>query len=501
MKKRISRIGAVIFSAAVALMFPMTAQAGNGDYSYTYNYDYWGDVQDTPDLYSVCRVYTSADLGLEVSMKNPSGLYIYGDYVYICDSGNNRIIEAKRTSKESIEVVRIIDSFTGDVETTTFNNPTDIAISEEGNFFIADNGNARVLKLNKDLNYLMQFDKPVDNTLDPDASFQPKKIVIDPAERVYCIATGINKGLIKYENDGTFSGFVGATPVSYDWTDYIWKKLATQEQRALLESFVPTEYDNIYIDYEGFIYAVTSAISEDDLRADKGNPVRKLNLMGNDILVRNGNYTIIGDLYFGSGGGYSGPSLFSDITVMDNDIYVCLDRNRGRLFGYDDQGNLVFAFGGNGNMDGYFRNPIAIEHMDHDLLVLDSLDCAITMFSTTEFGELVYDAVEQFDAGDYESSGKSWERVKELDGNYDLAYIGIGRSLLRQEHYKEAMEYFELKYDAENYSKAYKQYRKEWVQEHIVVIVITILLVFLVPMGIGKFRSLKKEIDTADIFE
>ncbi len=501
MKKRISRIGAVIFSAAVALMFPMTAQAGNGDYSYTYNYDYWGDVQDTPDLYSVCRVYTSADLGLEVSMKNPSGLYIYGDYVYICDSGNNRIIEAKRTSKESIEVVRIIDSFTGDVETTTFNNPTDIAISEEGNFFIADNGNARVLKLDKDLNYLMQFDKPVDNTLDPDASFQPKKIVIDPAERVYCIATGINKGLIKYENDGTFSGFVGATPVSYDWTDYIWKKLATQEQRALLESFVPTEYDNIYIDYEGFIYAVTSAISEDDLRADKGNPVRKLNLMGNDILVRNGNYTIIGDLYFGSGGGYSGPSLFSDITVMDNDIYVCLDRNRGRLFGYDDQGNLVFAFGGNGNMDGYFRNPIAIEHMDHDLLVLDSLDCAITMFSTTEFGELVYDAVEQFDAGDYESSGKSWERVKELDGNYDLAYIGIGRSLLRQEHYKEAMEYFELKYDAENYSKAYKQYRKEWVQEHIVVIVITILLVFLVPMGIGKFRSLKKEIDTADIFE
>ena len=152
-------------------------------------------------------------------------------------------------------------------------------------------------------------------------------------------------------------------------------------------------------------------------------------------------------------------------------------------------------------MDGYFRRPVAIEHMNHDLFVLDELDCAITLFITTEFGELVYDAIEQFDAGDYESSGASWERVKALDGNYDLAYIGIGRSLLRQEKYGEAMEYFDLKYDAENYSKAYKQYRKEWVQDNIVIIVVVLLLVFLVPMGIGKIRSLKKEIDTADIFK
>ncbi len=501
MKKRIIKTGALMLSAVIAFATPMTVQATDTDYSYTYNYDYWGDVQDTPDLYTVCRVFTSSDLGLEVGLKNPSGLYTYGDLVYICDSGNNRIIETKRTATETLEVVRIIDSFKGDAEVTSFSNPTDIAISEDGDFFIADQGNERVLKLDKDLNYIMQFEKPVDNTLDADLTFQPNKIVIDPAERVYCIAGGINKGLIKYENDGTFSGFVGATPVSYNWTDYIWKKLATQEQRALMESFVPTEYDNIYMDHEGFIYAVTSAISEDDLREDAGNPVRKLNLMGNDILVRNGNYTIIGDLYFGEGGGYEGPSLFTDVTVMDNDIYVCLDRNRGRLFGYDDQGNLVFGFGGNGNMDGYFRRPVAIEHMNHDLLVLDSLDCAITLFITTEFGDLVYDAIEQFDAGDYEKSGESWERVKQLNGNYDLAYIGIGRSLLRQERYKEAMEYFELKYDSENYSKAFKQYRKEWVEENIAIIVFVVLLLFLVPMGISKIKSLKKEIDTADIFK
>ena len=69
---------------------------------------------------------------------------------------------------------------------------------------------------------------------------------------MYAIATGINKGLIKYEPDATFSGFVGATPVSYNFLDFLWKKFATQAQRARLESFVPTEYDNIYMDNEGF---------------------------------------------------------------------------------------------------------------------------------------------------------------------------------------------------------------------------------------------------------
>lgn len=500
MKKRLVKSCVALISATVLSILPVLAFAGTEEYSYTYNYDYWGDIQDTPDLYSVSRVFTSSDLKLDVNMKNPGGLYAHGDSLYIIDSGNNRIIETHFVNAQELEVVRIIDSFSG-ATPDTFSNPTDMAIAENGDIFIADNGNARIIKLDKDLNFLLQFDQPVDNTLDPNATFQPKKLVIDSAERVYAIATGINKGLIKYEPDATFSGFVGATPVSYNFLDFLWKKFATQAQRARLVSFVPTEYDNIYMDNEGFIYAVTSAIKEEDLREDKGDPVRKINLMGNDILIRNGDYSIIGDIYFGEGGGYSGNSLFSDITVLDNDVYVCLDRNRGRAFGYDDQGKLVFAFGGNGNMDGYFRRPVGIEHLGNELFILDELDCAVTMFVPTEFGQRVYEAMEYFDEGRYDESGEAWEDVMKLDGNYDLAYIGIGRSLLRQKRYGEAMEYFELKYDAENYSKAYKQYRKEWVEDNIVIIVIVILAVFLIPMGIGKVRSIKREIDTADIFK
>ncbi|MCM1026838.1 MAG: hypothetical protein NC432_10410 [Roseburia sp.] len=498
MKKITRRIGIVLAAAVMMLSFPLTADAS--DEKYTYNYDWWGDVQDSPDAYTVVGVYTAVDLGLEQGFSNPSGLFAQDDTLYLCDTGNNRILEIKRTALETYEVVRIIDSFKGGSGVNTLSGPTDIAVSLEGDIYIADKGNARVLKLDNDLNYIMEFNKPDDSALNDTLDFLPGKIVIDTAGRVYCTATGVNQGLIKYEADGQFSGFVGATKVTYDWTDYIWKRLATEEQRAQMASFVPTEYDNIYIDHEGFIYATNAHVTAEDLDSESADAIRKLNLMGNDVLVRNGAWPVYGDLYMGEGGGFDGPSLITDITVMDNDVYVGLDRNRGRLFGYDDQGRMLFAFGSNGNMDGYFRRPTAIEHIGHDLYVLDSQDCSLTVFTPTEFGSLVYQAIEEFDDGKYTESGETWQKVMDINGNYDLAYIGLGRSLLRQERYHEAMEYFELKLDEDNYSRAYKQYRKEWVEEHIVVIVVVILALFLIPLSIGKVKKIKHEIEIADIF-
>jgi len=498
MKKIIKSIGALALGAIVLATSSLSVLAA--EKSYTYNYDYWGDVQDSPDVYTVANVYTAEAFDLDINFRSPQGMFVKDNMIYICDTGNNRIVQIERTGTEQFKVVRTFDSIQGENGVENLSNPTDIAVSEEGDLFISDNGNARIVKVDSDLNFLLQFNLPVDSTVNADSTFQPSKIVIDTAGRVYCIATSINQGLCKYEADGTFSGFVGATPVTFNWVDYIWKKFATQEQRVRMTSFVPTAYDNIYIDHEGFIYACAGGMEEDDLDTGAASAIRKLNLMGSDILVQNGEFPAYGDLYWGEGGGYEGPSYFTDVTVFDNDIYVCLDKNRGRLFGYDDQGKTVFCFGGNGNMDGYFRQPAAIEHMGHDLLVLDSLDCSITLFTPTEFGSLIYSAIDEFDKGDYEASGESWKKVMELDGNYDLAYIGIGRSLLRQKNYKEAMDYFELKYDDENYSRAYKQYRKEWVEDHIVVIVIVILAAFLIPLSIGKIKSIKHEIDTADIF-
>ncbi len=499
MKNKFARLfTAIAGAAAIFLAVPLFANAEESHYSYTY--DYWGDVQESPDVYSVAKVFTFKDLGLEKNLKGADSLYVKGDEVYICDSGNNRILVLKRTGTDGFELVREIDEIKG-TEITNLSNPSDVAVSDDGYIFICDKGNARIVKTDMDLNYIMQFDAPVDQTLPDDYYFQPDKITIDTAGRVYCSVIGINKGLVKYEADGVFSGFIGATKVSYNITDYIWKKIASQEQRAQMDSFVPTEYDNLYMDKEGFIYACTGKVKQEDLDDEKVDAVRKLNMLGNDILVRNGDYPVYGDLYWGGKGGINGPSYFRDVTVLDNDVYICLDQNRGRCFGYDDQGRMVFAFGGNGNMDGYFRKPVAIDHMGNDLLVLDTLDCAITLFIPTEFGSLVFQAMDQFDHGLYDEAQATWEEVKMLNGNYTLAYIGIGRSLLRKGYYREAMDYFELKYDDENYSKAFAQFRKGWIKQNIAWIVVLLILIFAIPLIIGKIKSIRYEIEIADIFK
>ena len=78
--------------------------------------------------------------------------------------------------------------------------------------------------------------------------------------------------------------------------------------------------------------------------------------------------------------------------------------------------------------------------------------------------------------------------MQTCDGD-PAAALFYGDVLMRQEKYKEAMDYFELKYDDENYSKAYKQYRKEWVEEHIGWIVFVILALFMIKLVPYKYSN------------
>lgn len=468
---------------------------------YTYNYDFWEDIQYCPDAYDVVGVFTAVDIGLTDGFKNPSGMFVRDNKVYICDTGNNRIIELEKVSEEKFELIRVIDQFYGPSNVRTLSGPTDIYVSEDGYLYICDKGNNRVLKLDDSLTFVLEFTKPTDETFDQSLPFLPNKLVVDDAGRVYCIADNVNKGLIKYEADGSFIGFHGASQVTFSVADYIWKKLATKAQRAAMENFVPTEYDNIYMDSEGFIFACTTNVTSNGVRSGEDDPVRRLNLQGNNILIENGFNYVIGDWYWDKAGGFDGPSLITDVTALDNGIYYILDKVRGRIFGYDEQGNLLFAFGGNGNQDGFFRQPVAIDHMGNDLLVMDSLDNAFTLFTPNAFGNLIYQAYAEYNAGDYDASGETWEKVMELDGNYDQAYIGMGRALMRQKEYKEAMKLFKLKWDRTNYSKAFKQYRKEWVEKNIGWIVLVFFVVVILPLLIGKIKKIKFQIDTADIFK
>lgn len=426
-------------------------------------------------------------------MRKPKGMFIQGNDIYVCDTGNNRILQITKKGN-GYTLTRIIDQLQG-CTPATMNTPTDVFADTNGNLYIADSNNYRVVMVDKNLNFVKEFTKPDDATFDKNISFTPYKLVVDVSGRVYVLATNVNKGLVKYESDTVFTGFVGANKVTYNIGEYIWKTFFTTEaQRSQQEAFVPTEYENIYMDEYGFIYATNIVFSEYDLKYDNAKPIRRLNGIGNDILIKNDRYPPIGDLFWVEGTITTGPSKLVDVTVLGNDVYVALDKTRGRLFGYDAQGVMLWAFGNSGNSNGSFVNPSALDHMGNDLYVLDETECSITVFTNTEYGSLIFQANEAYLKGDYDGSADIWREVLKLNANYNLAFIGIGRSLLRQEHFKEAMDYFKMAHDRENYGRAFRLYRKIWVEENILWIVIVVLAFIAVWLVLRTIKKMKMEV-------
>ena len=110
--KIITKIFASVAAATLVLLTPVCAFSSERTYSY--NYDYWGDVQDAPSSYNVCRVFTSSDLKLDVPLSSPQGVTVVNDKIYICDTGNNRIVKITDSTKKAATIAGSTKGTEGD---------------------------------------------------------------------------------------------------------------------------------------------------------------------------------------------------------------------------------------------------------------------------------------------------------------------------------------------------------------------------------------------------
>jgi len=476
---------------AVIAVCPAGVASATEVNTYTYNYDYWGIEYESPDAYQPVSYTDGKTLGT-TAFRQPQGMYVAGNSIYVVDTGNSRIVEVA-VEGDTLTFVREITEVKGDLDVLTLSAPRDVYVDDNGDMYIADTGNYRILHVNKDLELVKEVVKPNSTLLDESNPFEPTKIVVDRAGRMFVLAKGINKGVMQFEADGLFIGFIGASEVAFDMAEYIKKMFSTKEQREQMVDFVPTEYNNLYIDSKAFIYCTTDVFEEWDLDSGTAKPIRKLNSLGGDILIRNGEHLPIGDVQYDWFGGMNGPSRIVDITAMEDETYYVVDRIRGRIFAYDEQGHLLYAFGGPGNKLGYFMYPISIVHIGTDLFVLDTTTGGITRFVRTEFGKLIHSALDEYKIGAYEESATYWEQVLAMNGNYELAYIGIGRSLLRQQDYKGAMEYFKVMRDVDNYSRAWKYYRKDWIENNLGYVIIVLVVLGFIPVIVKKIKKIRWE--------
>ncbi len=487
--KKLQRCFALLLAAVMVFAVPLEASATQLPYT-TYNYNYWEDIVYTPAAYEPEKAVVGTDLEYEGenigSFSNPQDLAVSDEgNIYIADTGNNRIVVV---NSDMTEVIKIITTFDNNGTEDGFASPYGLAISENNELYIADSQNRRVVVLDADDNLVKIIENPESEVLEDGFVFTPLKVCVDYADRCYVIAQNQFEGIMVFEANGDFTGFFGTINVSLSLWEKFWRKIATKEERSKSQLYIPTEFTGIDIDPDGFVYAT-------NIDSDGVQGVRRLNPKGEDVIKTGTNENVGGDLQIDGTTDYAGPSQFTDVVYRYNGIYSCLDRKRGRIFTYDHEGNLLYIFGGLGTQTGTFSSPVAIDAVGDDIIVLDANNANITYFKATEYGSLINQAVALRYDGDETEAVELWKQVLILDENNELANTGIGKAYLTAGEYKLAMKYLKLGHAREYYSVAYKRYRNAFLTAHanVILTLIVALVIAYVIYGQLKKRGIIKQ--------
>ena len=305
--------------------------------------------------------------------------------------------------------------------------------------------------------------------------FVPSKLAVDLADRIYVVVQSSYEGILELTREGEFAGYYGVNTPMVSLVDYFWKSIASDEQKQKMAKTYAPAFNNITLDGEGFIMAVTYDSSASDM-------VFRLNSKGENVLREEGNTFVVGDIW--SMGSSSTGSQFVDIAVTDYGTYALLDRTKGRIFLSNFDGEMLNAFGSLGNLKGEFKTPSSIAWMGNKLVVSDSVLKYIYILTPTAFGQAVLEGNEKYYFGDWDEALVSFEQALALNANYEAAYSGIGKNYLMKDDYETAMYYFKMGNNRVFYSKAYNGYRGEWLEGHFIIIMI--LFVLLVAAVVGS---------------
>ena len=462
-KKQISKKRMISFLAtafitvttAMAAALPVYANPTGLPYD-TYNYDFFQYIHFTPSAYipeSIIRTegitFNGEPIG-RLSVPQDISRSLAG-HLYIADTGNNRILVLNDTMDHCLNIISVFDN--GGVS-DTFSQPNGVCVSDKDWLYIADTGNNRIVVLDQDGVLVKIVADPKSESLGEGFVFTPLKLTVDYADRIYCTAQFMFEGIMVFEADGEFSSFFGTINVSPTLWEMFWKRISTREARQNQQLFIPTEFTGVDIDPGGFVYA-----SSIDIKGKQG--VRRLNPKGEDVMKKGKNLNVGGDLFIFGNTEFSGPSQFVDVVYRGNGIYSALDRQRGRIFTYDHEGNILYIFGGYGTQEGTFGMPVAIDYMGDRLIVLDSSRAEIVLFQVTEYGRMINEAVSLRFDGDEAQAVSLWERVLELDENNELANTGLGKAYLTAGDNATAMKYLRLGMNREYYSIAFRRYRND----------------------------------------
>ncbi len=524
--KKFYSILCLVFVALMVFALPASAAAPYQTYTYSIS----GTSLDSPDAYSPAKTIDSKYIGL-LDKSVMSALYpdLSGEdlakkmvafedaadletdefgNVYIADTKNNRILVLDRYYKLKF----IIDEFINDQGVPdSLKSPKGVFITKDkivegkkvaGKIYVCDTDNNRIVTFDQNGHFLQRITAPESKIIESDTVYKPIAVAVDKYDRLYVISQTTYEGVIVMTEEGEFTQYVGAQKVVISAWEILWRRFQTEEQRALSEEFISVEFNNISINDEGHIYVTTSAIAPAQVesailsksKSHEYAPVKLLNAAGDEIMQRNGFYPPSGEVDIRASSPtqtIKGASTIVDVAVGPEETWSIIDKKRSRVFTYDTQGNLLFAFGDTGHQLGNITSNglFAVTYQGENMLLLDEANKSFTVYQLTEYGKIILNALHNTNTRQYDKAVEDWMEILKRNSNFDAAYIGIGNALYRSGKYTEAIEYYKSAYDTANYSNAYKELRKEWISKYIILIPIIVIAICVACSQFMKFAN------------
>ncbi|WP_264229982.1 hypothetical protein [Acholeplasma laidlawii] len=449
----------------------------------SYNYAYWGEIESAESMHAL-RIVDNSNIVDESGNRNPIELgdlrdvFVYEDHLYVSDATAHKVY----ILNSDFEYVKSLPE--ADDELGKLNTPTGLYVFKD-ELYVADYNNNRVAIFDLVTNRFVREVKNPQDIIFENLEFKPQRIAVDRTGRMNIIAYNVFEGIMEFDKDGNFNRYFGTNTIQLSILDSLIYRFSTKEQRQKMALNLQSSFTSLDIDADGYIYTAS--------RSEYWQPVKRLNFKGRNVLENKGLVGVVGDANYQETDTRTeiGPSQIIDVTVHESmQRYSILDQNRGRIFTYDKEGNLLYISGGKGNLQDQLTGPTSITYFNELLIVTDSKSKSIKVFEPVEFAKKVNLAIDHYTKMNYEEAKIVWEEVLKLNANYFLAYAGIGRAQLREGNYEEAMKNFELGYDYYNYSKAYEQHRNMQLAQFLPYV----LLGGLVIMGVVIVRSVKAAI-------
>ena len=519
MKNKLTKLFILVI-VAVMIFGNVTASAFESYDTYTYSID--GEPLHSPTAYSAEDSYDSRDMGLTTKLSQAED--VFADYlgnIYIADKGNNRIVIL---DADQYVVKGTISQYVDENKVTkTLKSPTGVYVtnpkkmkdgSTQAYIYVCDWGNSQIVVFDESLNYVKTITQPK-SALVTTEMFVPYAVAVDIYGRIFVVSKTCNNGVIVLSNDGDFTGFIGAQKISPGVLESIWRNFQTDEQKKQTSVATTQPFNNITVDDDGFVY-VTLAYPSDKAeekskqmaalksKAATYSPVKKLNSTGKEIMKRNGFFDPSGEV----GVFYANEvSNIIDIAIGAEGAWSILDSNpadtsaRCRIFTYNNNGDLLYAFGDKGDQLGSAEGYVAMAYQvidgQYKLVLLDNAaqNYKITVYSPTEYCDTITKALKNQNDHNYAESIECWQELLTKNNNFDLAYIGIGKALFNQGDYEGAMEILSFAYEVEYYSLAFAEVRKEIISQWLIpLLIVAIVLIVLLLKFLGFAKKKNKEV-------